>query len=60
MRRHPKLSIRIPERVSKARAGVDEASLRVWFHNLQENLQNIKEIFLTLLEYSILTKCLFN
>ena len=42
MKRHPKLTIRVPERISKARAGVDETSIRVWFHNLKENIEELK------------------
>ena len=47
MQRNPQLSVRIPERVSKARAAVTEESIRRWFNELNENLinENLTEIF---------------
>ena len=35
MLRHPNLAIRIPERVSRARAGIDVGTLNLWFQNLE-------------------------
>ena len=47
MDRHKELSIRTSEKVSKARAGVTEASVRLWFNQLHKNLTdlNAMEIF---------------
>ena len=41
MRRHPVLSVRTPERVSKARVGVTEANIREWFANLITEMEQI-------------------
>ena len=38
MKRHPRLAIRTPQRVSKARASVTEKSIREWFSELQQNI----------------------
>ena len=38
-RRNPEISIRKPERVSKARVGVTEGSIRTWFQNLKEEME---------------------
>ena len=43
MRRHPNLAIRVPERVSKARAGIDESYIRAWFNKLEDNLKHCKK-----------------
>ena len=46
MDKHKELAVRIPERVSKARAGVSEASIRLWFEDLKNNIetQNLSEM----------------
>ena len=40
MRRHSSLSVRTPERVSKARVGITESSIREWFKELQLNIKD--------------------
>lgn len=44
MKRHPNLSIRTPERVSKARCGVSEENIRAWFTNLRTNLEKMNAL----------------
>ena len=41
MKRHPDISVRVPERVSKARASCTEADIRTWFSNLEENMKSL-------------------
>ena len=47
MKLHPMLSMRTPERVSKARVGVTETSIREWFGELRRNIAEFhwEEIF---------------
>ena len=44
MRRHGDISIRIPERVSKARAGITEEAIREWFKKLHRNLAEMNAL----------------
>ena len=46
MRRHSGLSVRTPERVSKARAGVTERAIRDWFANLHTELSSMNALSL--------------
>ena len=41
MRRNPNLSIRTPERVSRARSRITKASIKEWFSNLDKNLTEL-------------------
>ena len=47
MDKYKNLAFRVPERVFKGRAGVSEASIRLWFNELYENVkeQNLEVIF---------------
>ena len=47
LRRHADISIRTPERVSKARASITEAAIRDWFEELKSNMnkEGLMEIF---------------
>lgn len=42
MKRHPVLSVRTPERVSKARAGITETDIRKWFSNLTFEMEKVQ------------------
>jgi hypothetical protein len=46
LRRHPEISVREPEGINKARAVVTEQSIRFWFSELQNFLEenNILDI----------------
>ena len=44
MKRHQEISVRTPERVSKARAGVTEDAIRKWFTKLRENLTEMNAL----------------
>ena len=41
MKRHPRISVRTPETVSKARASNTEESIREWFDHLKTNLEEM-------------------
>ena len=41
MRRNPEVSVRTPERVSKARGGVTEKAIRKWFEDAKANFDKI-------------------
>ena len=43
MRRHKDIAIRTPERVSKARTGITETSIKGWFSDLRNNLTLLGE-----------------
>ena len=44
LKRHSSISIRKPERVSKARAAITETEIRKWFNLLRENLREINAL----------------
>ena len=44
MKRHPNLSIRTPERVSKGRAAVSRVGIKNWFDNLKSNLNKLNAV----------------
>ena len=44
LKRHTCLSIRVPERVSKARSRVTEPFIRQWFSSLKENIQELNHM----------------
>lgn len=39
LKRHSDISVRVPERVSKARASITEKDIRTWFTDLENNLK---------------------
>ena len=41
LKRHPKLAVREPERISKARAAVTSTEVRVWFNQLVQNITDM-------------------
>ena len=41
MKRNPEVTVRTPERVSKARAGITESDIRQWFVSAKTNLDQI-------------------
>ena len=45
MNRHRDISVRVPERVSKARACITEKVIRAWFENVRKDLADINALY---------------
>ena len=44
LKRHKDISVRVPERVSKARAGITEKAIRDWFEEAKTNLSKMNAL----------------
>lgn len=44
LRRNKDISVRVPERVSKARVGITESAIRDWFKGLHDNLEAMNSL----------------